>query len=82
MMPTKPFSLLEFERVRNEAWYDHLSKRLGSTQLTHASAKLDQLERAVWLLGQIVQDLPAKCDWLDPELEKQARALIANMEGK
>lgn len=32
------------EKVNHEAWFEHFSKRLGSTQLSHASAKLDMLE--------------------------------------
>jgi hypothetical protein len=31
--------------TRNRAWFETLSKLLGSTQLTHAVAKIEQLER-------------------------------------
>lgn len=31
--------------IRNQAWFDVLSEKLGSTQLTHAVAKLEQMEK-------------------------------------
>jgi len=38
----------------------------------------EMLERARWLLSQIIQSLPARRDWLDPDIEKEARAAITN----
>lgn len=32
------------DRTRNQAWYDLLSRQLGTTQLTHASAWIDSLK--------------------------------------
>ena len=37
----------------------------------------DRLERALHLLRQITQDLPMKRDWLNPDLEREAKSLIA-----
>lgn len=34
-------------------------------------------DRMKWLLGRIVADLPNKRDWLDPELEREAREFAA-----
>jgi len=62
--------------IKNKAWFDYFSKRLGSTQLTHAATRLDQLEYAVTLLGRILNDLPVRRDWLDPNVERSAKALL------
>lgn len=37
---------------------------------------------AVTLLRQIMTDLPAKHDWLDPAVEKNARKLLGLMNGR
>lgn len=34
--------------------------------------------RAKWLLRDILRDLPANKDWLDPDTERAARALIGH----
>jgi hypothetical protein len=34
------------------------------------------------LLRQLINDLPRKRDWLDPALERQARALAAGEKGE
>lgn len=38
---------------------------------------MTELELLRWLLGQIVDALPADRDWLDPDLERMARAAMA-----
>lgn len=44
------------------------------TDFTHY-VREDRYDEAVFLLKQILQDLPAKRDWLDPSIERQARSL-------
>ncbi len=31
--------------IKNQSWFDALSQRLGTSQLTHALAKVEQIER-------------------------------------
>ena len=49
-------------------------------------AKLDRRptlnDEALFCLKQIINDLPSKRDWLDPVVEKMARKIIADAEGK
>ena len=33
------------DAIRNRVWFDTMAQRLGSSQLTHAIARLDRLER-------------------------------------
>jgi hypothetical protein len=33
------------------------------------------------ILSRIIDDLPTKRDWLDPDLEKQAKEIIARLRG-
>ena len=35
-----------------------------------------ELGRVKWLLGQIIQSLPMRRDWLDPDIEREARAIL------
>jgi hypothetical protein len=35
-----------------------------------------KVQRLTWLLGQIIQDLPDKRDWLNPDIEKEARTYL------
>lgn len=35
-----------------------------------------KLYRVTWLLGQIISTLPENRDWLNPEIEKEARAFL------
>jgi hypothetical protein len=48
--------------------------------------KLDRLNEInaelLYCLQQIIQDLPTRRDWLDPVIEKMARAAIAKAEGE
>jgi hypothetical protein len=37
-----------------------------------------KLHRVTWLLGQIIADLPANRDWLNPEIEREARTFLPN----
>jgi hypothetical protein len=34
------------------------------------------------ILSRIIDDLPAKRDWLDPDLEKTAKEIIARLKGE
>ncbi len=43
-------------------------------RLCKAEAKL---ARAAWLMRQLLGSLPARRDWLDPEIEKEAKALAS-----
>jgi hypothetical protein len=49
--------------------------KLGLSQPPAEAA--DRLESALHLLRQIMQDLPQKRDWLNPDLERSAKALIS-----
>jgi hypothetical protein len=37
-----------------------------------------RVHRLTWLLGQIIQDLPERRDWLNPDIEKEARSYLPN----
>jgi hypothetical protein len=40
--------------------------------LSDAAARL---RRAMWLMGQLYDDLPSKRDWLNPEYEREMKAI-------
>lgn len=42
-----------------------------------AAAEADLLGQAMYCLLQIVQMLPSRRDWLDPDIEKLARAVLS-----
>lgn len=65
------------EDIRNEIWFNYFSTQFNTIQLTHAAADLEVLRGAFKLLADIVDDLPTNRDWLNPELEKHARAVLA-----
>lgn len=58
-----------------EAYLDDIRKRLEELQV---ALKVERAERDALksVLRQIITDLPAKRDWLDPHLEAQAKDLI------
>ena len=64
-------------RIRNESWYECLSTKLGSTQLTHALARIERLEFAEQILKKVI-DAPDR-NRLGPDLERQARSLVADV---
>ena len=42
------------------------------------SRALDRLEYCHWLMRNLVDDLPRKRDWLDPDLERAIKEEINN----
>lgn len=60
--------------IRNRAWFSSLSQRLGSSQLTHAVARLESLERIERNLPRWLELLDAgKSDELRAELVREVR---------
>lgn len=64
-------------RIRNEAWYECLSTKLCSTQLTHALAHIEQLELALRALKKIMD--ASDRNHLEVSLERQVRKLIVGV---
>lgn len=69
-------------KLRNFSGQDFISLRQNSVVYPRA-IKVSEIPTAgereknlEWALRQIVQDLPQKRDWLDPDVEKVARALV------
>lgn len=54
---------------------------LISAQLRELSASQAEARRLKWLIGQVLGDLPEKRDWLNPDIEREMKAL-APADGK
>ena len=52
------------------------TEKLHGTLLDRLMSVEAERDRAMWLLRQILTDLPTSRDWLDPAVEREARALI------
>ena len=62
----------ELEYVMHEA---HQKKAAYLTARAHAAPALEVL------LRQVMNSLPRNLDWLDPDVERQSKALLKELEG-
>lgn len=46
------------EQIRNKAWFEALSKELGTTQLTHALSKLCAMRKAMDIAADWIEQCP------------------------
>ena len=58
---------------------DAAEAKLEAARVAIESAPQREVEGLSWLVRQIVDSLPTRRDWLDPDIEKMARAAIATI---
>ncbi len=66
---------------RTDAQQHHLVDFGIAVDVNFAKQLEIELNRAKWLLSQIIQDLPEKRDWLNPDIEKESRSAILTCDG-
>jgi len=49
------------------------------TLTNNLQRKDETIERLLYVLKRIINDLPTNRDWLDPDLEKEAREIIKEL---
>jgi hypothetical protein len=75
-------------KLRSRSQVVHACERIEGTAIRPLARLLedaadtlkDEVERRArleWVLAQIVRDLPANLNWLDPVVEREARDLVA-----
>lgn len=72
-------------RVREEALVSkkaeglhHITDAFGAEGLVSREPKAQQ-QRLAWLLGQVMDALPANRDWLDPAVEREAKVAVRRL---
>ena len=68
------------EQYRKKSNTYQSANTLQRHTIKRLEAEVAELKKAKWVLWQIIRDLPAKRDWLNPTLESMARELTEDEE--
>lgn len=71
------WSFLRAENFGIKGKYGSGGILVQNKDLVYCESEDKEVEYCLFVLKQIVDALPSKCDWLDPDIEKNARLLIS-----